>query len=127
MCDVVAGCRVVLAAVEDDRVQRAVELAVAAAAEAVAGGLAAGSGDGCDAGEAGEARFGAGSAVVRLGDDQLGGDDRSDAGLVKQRRRECVYVGEDLALELVGFEGGRPDAAGEAAQHDPCRKLVGAC
>jgi hypothetical protein len=40
--DVVAGRRVVLAAVEHDRVQGAVELAVAAAAEPVAGGEAAG-------------------------------------------------------------------------------------
>jgi hypothetical protein len=56
--------RVVLASVEDDRVQGAVELAVAAAAEAVSAGLAAGSGDRCDAGEAGEARFGAESAAV---------------------------------------------------------------
>ena len=39
--DVVAGCGVVLAAVEDHRVEGAVELAVAAAAEPVPGGLAA--------------------------------------------------------------------------------------
>ncbi len=39
--DVVAGGRVVLAAVEDDGVEGAVELAVAAAAEAVAGRVAA--------------------------------------------------------------------------------------
>jgi hypothetical protein len=38
--DVVAGCRVVLAAVEDQRVQRLVGLAVAAAAETVRVGLA---------------------------------------------------------------------------------------
>ena len=35
-CDVVLGCLVVLASVEDDGVEGAVELAVAAAAEAVA-------------------------------------------------------------------------------------------
>ena len=62
--DVVAGCGVVLAAVQDDRVQGAVELAVAAAAEAVPVRLAAGGGDGCDAGEAGEGGFGAEPAVV---------------------------------------------------------------
>ena len=39
--DVVAGCGVVLAAVEDDCVECAVELAVAAAAESVSGRLAA--------------------------------------------------------------------------------------
>jgi hypothetical protein len=60
---------VVLAAVEDDRVQGAVELAVAAAAEAVPLGLAAAGGDGCDAGEAGEAGFGAEAAGVGPGDD----------------------------------------------------------
>jgi hypothetical protein len=38
--DVVAGCRVVLATVEDQRVQRLVGLAVAAAAETVRVGLA---------------------------------------------------------------------------------------
>ena len=103
----------------------AVELAVAAAAEAVPGGLAAGGGDGCDAGEAGEAGFGAEPAAVRPGDDQLGGDDRADAGLVEQRRCECAHVGEDLAFELVGFDGCCLDAAGEAAKHEPCRELVG--
>ena len=38
--DVVLGCGVVLASVEDDGVECAVELAVAAAAESVPGGLA---------------------------------------------------------------------------------------
>jgi hypothetical protein len=55
--DVVACRRVVLAAVEDDGVQGAVELAVAAAAEAVADRLAARGRQWCDAGEAGEAGF----------------------------------------------------------------------
>jgi len=36
-------------------------------------------------------------------------------------------VGEDLVLELGGFERGRFDSAGEAAQHKPCREFVGAC
>ena len=62
--DVVLGCGVVLASVEGDRVGGAVELAVAAAAEPVSGRLAAGGGDGCDAGEAGEAGLGAQPAVV---------------------------------------------------------------
>jgi hypothetical protein len=59
--DVVAGCWVVLAAVGDDGVEGAVELAVAAAAEPVSLCVAAGGGDGCDAGEAGEAGFGSGA------------------------------------------------------------------
>ena len=53
--DVVARGGVVLAAVEDDGVQSAVELAVAAAAEPVADGLTAGGWDACDAGEAAKA------------------------------------------------------------------------
>ena len=52
--DVVAGCGVVLAAVQDDGVQCAVELAVTAAAESVPCCLAAGGWDRCDAGEPGE-------------------------------------------------------------------------
>jgi hypothetical protein len=104
--DVVAGRRIVLAAMEHDRVQRPIELAVTAAAEPVAGGLAAGRGDRRDAREACEARFGAEPAAVWPGDEQLGSDDRPDAGLVEQRRRERADVGEDLALELVGFDGG---------------------
>ena len=115
-----------MAAVEDDAVQGAVELAVAAAAESVPLSLAAGGGDGCDAGEAGEAGLGAEPAWVRPGDDQLGGDDRSDARFVERGWRECADVGEDLLLELVSFDRCRLDAAGEAAQHDPCRELVGA-
>ena len=62
--DVVAGRWVVLAAVEGDGVEGAVELAVAAAAETVASGLAAGGGDRRNAGEAGEAGFRAEPAVV---------------------------------------------------------------
>jgi hypothetical protein len=62
--DVVLGGGVVLAAVQDDRVESAVELAVAAAAEPVPGRLAAGGGDRRDAGEAGEGGLGAQPAVV---------------------------------------------------------------
>jgi hypothetical protein len=62
--DVVAGCRVVLGAVEDDGVECAVELAVAAAAEPVPSGLAATGRDRGDAGEAGEAGLRADPAGV---------------------------------------------------------------
>ena len=58
------GLRVVLTAVEGDRVQGAVELAVAAAAEAIANGLTTGGGDGRHAGQAGEGGFGADAAAV---------------------------------------------------------------
>jgi hypothetical protein len=54
----------VLAAVEDDRVQCAVELAIPAAAEPVPSRLAARGGDRGNAGEAREGGFGAQPAVV---------------------------------------------------------------
>ncbi len=53
-----------LAAVEDDGVEGAVELAIAAAAEPVPGRLAARGGERGDAGEAGETGFGAKAAAV---------------------------------------------------------------
>ena len=62
--DVVAGRRVVLATMKDDRVQGAVELAIAAAAEPVADRLAARGWQGCDAGEACEGGFGADAIAV---------------------------------------------------------------
>ena len=43
-------------------------------------------------------------AGVRPGDEQLGGDDRADAGLVEQSRCERTDMREDLAFELVCFE-----------------------
>ena len=49
---------------------------------------------------------------MRPGDDQLGGDDRSDAGFVEQRRGKRMDVLVDLVFELVGFEGCGLDAAG---------------
>ena len=60
-------------------------------------------------------------------DDQLCGDDRADARLVEQLWCECPYVGEDLAFELGGFAGCCLDSAGEVAQHEPGRELVGLC
>ena len=62
--DVVAGRRVVLAAVKDDGVERAVELAVAAAAEAMPDRLATRGGQGCDACETGEGGLGADATSV---------------------------------------------------------------
>jgi hypothetical protein len=63
-CDVGLGGWVVLAAVQDDGVEGAVELAVATAAESVADGLAAVGWEWGDAGEAGEGGFGADAAWV---------------------------------------------------------------
>ena len=122
--DVVLGCCVVLAAVEDDRVQGAVELAVAAAAEPVPGGLAARGRHRRDAGESGEGRLGAQPAAVRPGDDHLRGDDRADPRLVQQRGRECAYMGEDLRFQFGRFAACCIDSASEAAQDEPGRELV---
>ena len=62
--DVGAGRSIVLAAVQDDGVQRSVELAVAAAAEPMADRLAAGGGQGCDARESGEGSLGADATAM---------------------------------------------------------------
>src|SRR5437870_5577278 len=94
--EVVAGGGVVLAAVEDDRVQGAVELAVAAAAEPMSDRLAARGRQRGDAGETREAGFRADAVAVRPGDDQLRGDDRADARLVEQVGHERTYVLNDL-------------------------------
>jgi hypothetical protein len=84
--DVVLGRLVVQAAVKRDRVQCAVELTVAAAAEAMSLRLAAGGGDRVDAGETGEAGFRA----------QAAGDATKRRSAVRQRpvrrrlRREAL-------------------------------------
>ena len=94
------------------------ELAVSAAAEPVSCCLAAGGWEWCDAGEPGEACFRVDAAVVRPGDDQLGGDDRADAGLVEQLGGDGSDVAEDLALERLGFAGRGLDPLGERAQDE---------
>ena len=123
--DVVLGGRIVLATMQDDGVERAVQLSVAATAEPMPGRLAAGGGDRRDAGEAGEGGFGADASPMRPGDDRLRGDDRADAGFVEQLWREGAHVYEDLAFELVGLGGRRLNPSCEAAQDEPCRELVG--
>ena len=79
-----AGSWVVLKSGEDDRVQGAVELAVAAAVEAVADGLAGGGGDRRGPAEHRERGVAAQAAGVRPGAEQLRGADRPDADLVEQ-------------------------------------------
>jgi hypothetical protein len=73
--------RVAFAARDDDRVQGAVELAVAAAVEAVAGDLARAGGDGRGAAVAGEGGLVVEATAVRPGDQELGGRDRTNARL----------------------------------------------
>jgi hypothetical protein len=119
--DVAARRGVLLAAMKDDGVQSAVELTVAAAAEAVPDRLAARGRQRGDAGEASEGGLGADAIAVRPADDQLGGDDRADTGLVEQFGYECANVADDLALEFVRFFGRGFDASSERAK----RELVG--
>ena len=65
--------------------------------------------------------------MVRLGDDQLGGDDRSDAGLGEQPRRQHADVAQDLALELGGLERRRFGSSRQAAEDEPAGRLVRGC
>jgi hypothetical protein len=106
---------VVLAAAEQDGVEGAVELAVAAAVESVADGLAGAGRDRGGAGEASEGGLVADPAGVRPGDDQLGGADRADAGLGEQGGCELADELSDRGLELFGLGAGGECAAGAGA------------
>jgi hypothetical protein len=75
--------------------------------------------------ESGKGGFGAQPTAVRPGDEQLGGNDGTNAGLVEQRRCECPDVHDDLVFELLGFECRGLDPAGETAQHETSGELVG--
>jgi hypothetical protein len=97
-------------------VQCAVELAVAAAVEAVADRLSGGGGDRCAAGEAGEGGFASDPAAVRPGEHDLRGRGRADAGLIEQLRCQRVRELFDLARELALFVGQVLDAASDRAQ-----------
>jgi hypothetical protein len=67
-----------------DGVLGTVELAVAEAVETVTADAAGGCLQRADPGERGEGGFGAASASVRPGDDQMGRADRTDAGFGQQ-------------------------------------------
>lgn len=121
--DVLLGCWVVCAAAQDDRVEGAVELPVAAAAEAVADGLSARGRQWGNAGEACEGGVGVDTAMVRLGDEQLRGDDHADARLVEQRGCEDADVLGELAFEIACFPRRCLRATGEQAKRKPCRRL----
>jgi hypothetical protein len=99
--EVGAGALVVDGAVERDRVEGVVGLAVAAAVEAVANGLAGASGLWCGAVAAGEGGLALEPAGVA--GDQLGGGDRSDPGLLEQRRVERTDQAGELGLVGVGL------------------------
>jgi hypothetical protein len=81
-------------------VQRSVESAIAAAVEPVADRLSRGGGNRGAAGESREGGFASDPALVRPGDQDLGGGERTDAGLLEQLRRELACERLDLACEL---------------------------
>ena len=97
--DVVAGLGVAAGAGDGDAVDGGVDLAVAAAVEAVAVGLAGADGDRRQAGGAGE--LGVGGEAAGAGDlaDELGRGQRPEAGLGEQLRRD---LGDELGD--LGFE-----------------------
>ena len=74
-----AGVGIGAQAHQQDGVQGAVELAVAAAVEPVAGHLPGGGGDGVGAGQGGKGCLGAEPAGMRPADQHLGGAERSHA------------------------------------------------
>ena len=103
---------------DGDGVQGAVEVAVAAAVESVTGALAAAGFERRDAGQGGECGFVADPSAVGPADQQLGGDDRSDAGFGEQRRPGRVLLDqvEQLGIELGDLGGEEPDAGGDRLQ-----------
>ena len=97
--DVVLGLGVAARAGDGDAVDGGVDLAVAAAVEAVAVGLAGADRDRGEAGGAGE--LGVGGEAVGAGDlaDELGRGQRPEAGLGEQLRRDLGDELGDLGLE----------------------------
>jgi hypothetical protein len=105
--DVVDRGRVGSAPGDEDVVEGAVQLAVAAAVEAVSDGLAGGGGDRCCARESGERRFGCEAARVRPAEHDLCGHERADARLLEELW--CERAGErlDLRRQLAFLAGER--------------------
>jgi hypothetical protein len=94
-----AGLGVAAGAGDGDAMDRGVDLAVAAAVQAMAVGLAGADGDRRDAGGAGE--FGVGREAGGAGDlaDELGRRERPQAGLGEQLWRDLGDQVGDVALE----------------------------
>ena len=116
--DVVLRFGVAAQAGDGDAVDGVVDLAVAAAVQAVAVGVAGADRDRGDAGGAGE--LGVGGESVGAGDlaDELGRREGSEAGLGEQLRRDRGDEGGDLCLE-------RFDGPGELA--DSAKLVAGDC
>ena len=98
--------------------QGPVELAVAAAVEAVADRLSGGGGDRGDAGEPGERGLASDPAFVGPGEHDLGCEERPDAGLVEELWCELLGQGLDLAGELALLDDQLLDAASDRAERE---------
>jgi hypothetical protein len=124
--DVVLGFGVAAQAGDGDAMDGRVDLAVAAAIEAVAVGLAGADGDRSDAGGARE--LGVCGEPVRAGDlaDKLGRGERPQTGLAEQLRRDLVDEGADLCLERLERLGELADAAQLVTRDADARGLLGA-
>src|SRR3954454_9798983 len=124
--DVGLGLGVAAQAGDGDAVDGGVDLAVAAAVEAVAVGLAGADRDRGDARGAGE--LGVGGEPVGAGDlaDELGGGQRPEARLGKQLWRDVGDELGDLGLERLERGGELADAAQLVAGDTNARRLFGA-
>src|SRR5215218_10387040 len=109
--DVVLGFGVAAQAGDGDAMDGRVDLAVAAAIEAVAVGLAGADGDRGDAGGARE--LGVAGEPACAGDlaDELGRGQRPEAGLAQQLRRDLGDEAGDLGLERLDRLAQFADAA----------------
>ena len=123
--DVVAGFGVAAGAGDGDAVDGGVDLAVAAAVEAVAVGVAGADRDRGQAGGAGE--LGVGGEAVGAGDlaDELGRGQWPEAGLGEQLRRDLGDEGGDLGLERLDRLGEFAQAAQLVAGDPDAHRLLG--
>jgi hypothetical protein len=121
-------------ALERDDVERPVELAVAAAVEAVAALFAARGVDGARAGECGEGSFASHSAGIAARDEQLSTADRSHAAFVEQTwcdlgdkssegvlglchlPRESLHATAEPSHDAVRDLGARPQPSGSTSE-----------
>src|SRR3954451_23727756 len=124
--EVGAGLGVAAGASDGDAVDGGVDLAVAAAVEAVAVGLARADRDRRQTGGARE--FGVGGEAAGAGDlaDELGGGQWPEAGLGEQLRRDLGDQAGDLGLECLDRLRELADAAQFVAGDAHAHRLLGA-
>jgi hypothetical protein len=105
-------------------VQGAVELAVAAAVQAVADDLSGGGGDRGGAGERGEGGLGAEAAAMRPRAEELGSADHTDARLGEQRGCELLHERLELRLQVGGLRLECEGAPRRRAERDDRRAML---